>query len=282
MGKLEGLSPSLRTAAEYVVQHPDEVATRSLRQVAIAAEVSPPTLSRLARTLGYDEYEDFREVCRKEIKRRSRVLADRAQDLVGSDTDNETRDSIGPFVGQVRAAIENVQCLLSGIDDMKLVAAAELLARANKVLLIGNASGMALNIYFRYMASMAFDSWRVVGADGSMWGNELSKVGKGDVVFVVSTEPFAAQPVRAAQCAADRGAQVIVINDSVVSPYAGFASICFVTETESPQFFPSHVAPLVLIETLMGMTLRITGEKAVEKIRSTESVGAELGDYWRI
>ena len=33
MTRLDGLSPKLRIAAEFVMAHPDEVATRALRQV---------------------------------------------------------------------------------------------------------------------------------------------------------------------------------------------------------------------------------------------------------
>ena len=50
-----GLSPQLRRAADFVAANGQEVATRSLRQVAAAAGVTPPTLSRLARALGHHQ-----------------------------------------------------------------------------------------------------------------------------------------------------------------------------------------------------------------------------------
>ena len=54
--KLDSLSPKLRRAALYVVEHPEEVATRSLRRVARATEMSPPTFSRLAEELNFESY----------------------------------------------------------------------------------------------------------------------------------------------------------------------------------------------------------------------------------
>ncbi len=83
-----------------------------------------------------------------------------------------------------------------------------------------------------------------------------------------------------APIARDAGAAVIAITDSVQSPYGGIASNCFIVATESPQFFPSHVAPLVLIEGLMGMVVRRAGKQAVDRIRSTELAGHELQEYW--
>ncbi len=83
-----------------------------------------------------------------------------------------------------------------------------------------------------------------------------------------------------APVARDAGAAVIAVTDSLQSPYGGIATNCFIVETESPQFFPSHVAPLVLIECLMGMVVRRAGKRAADRIRSTESTGHELQEYW--
>jgi DNA-binding MurR/RpiR family transcriptional regulator len=127
---------------------------------------------------------------------------------------------------------------------------------------------------------MAFDNWRVAGADGAFWATEISKLGPEDVVFVVSIQPYADEPVRAAKIARKTGAEVIVITDSLQSPYAGIASHCFIVGTESPQFFPSHAAPLVLIEGLMGMVVRRAGEQAASRIRSSESTAHDLQEYW--
>ena len=119
------------------------------------------------------------------------------------------------------------------------------------------------------------------GSIGSTRPNTpAAKLGPGDVAFVVSTRPYGDRPVRAAEIARDVGAAVIVITDGHQSPYVGIASNCFIVETESPQFFPSHVAPLVLIEGLMGMVVRRAGKRAAGHIRSTESMGYELREYW--
>jgi DNA-binding MurR/RpiR family transcriptional regulator len=280
MSRIDDLSPKLRSAAEFVVAHPDEVATRTLRQVAKAANLTPPTLSRLARALDCETYEDLREICRGELKRRNRVLADKAQELLQLSSGNNQGDKPGVFLVQARSAMANVQELMETIELDRLRAAADALAGARKVVLLGATSGLALASYFRCMASMAFDNWRVAGADGAFWATEIAKLGPEDVVFVVSIKPYADQPVHAAKIARKTGAQVIAVTDSLGSPYASIASHCFIVETESPQFFPSHAAPLVLIEGLMGMIVRRAGKSAAGRIRSAESTGHELHEYW--
>jgi len=280
MFRLDDLSPKLRLAAEFVMAHPDEIATRALRQVAKAANLTPPTLSRLARALDCETYEDLREICRGELKRRNRVLTDKAQALLHLSSRDARTGKPGVFFGQARSAMENVQALIESMDLDRLRAAADSLARANKVVLLGSTSGLALITYFHCMARMAFDNWRIAGADGALWATEMAKLGPKDTVFVVSTRPYSDRPVRAAEIARDAGATVIAIIDSLQSPYVGIATIGFVLETESPQFFPSHVAPMVLIEALMGMVVRRAGKAATDHIRATESAGYVMQEYW--
>lgn len=281
MTRLDGLSPRLRSAAEFVAAHPDEVATRTLRQVAKAANLTPPTLSRLARALDCETYEDLRELCRGELKRRNRSLADKAEALLKLSTEADAPNRSGIVISQARSAVANIQHLMQTIDLEKLREAADRLARARRVVLIGSSSTFAMMNYFARMGQMVFDNWTVAGVEGALWSHEIARLDSSDAVFVVSLNPYADMCIRAAEMSRNLGADVIAITDGVQSPLARFATHCFMVETESPQFFPSHVATLVLIEGLMGMIVRRDGDNAATRIRSTEQVGWQLGEYWQ-
>ncbi len=278
--RLKGLSPKLRSAAEFVLAHPDEIATRTLRQVAKAADLTPPTFSRLARALDCETYDDLREICRGELKRRNQLLADKAQTLLDMSSKKSPADRSGVFFVQARCALDNIHGLMESIDLMKLEESAKALAHARKVLLLGTTSSLALVNYFSCMADMAFDNWQVAGTNGAMWATQLSKLRSSDVVFVVSLAPHGNLPVKAMQIAHDAGAKIIAVTDNKDAPFLEIAHTCFIVEAQSPQFFPSHVVPLLLIEGLMGMVVRRVGQKAASSIRSTEQVGHQLKEYW--
>lgn len=280
MSRLNELSPTLRRAAEFVASHPEEVATHTLRQVAKTADLEPPTFSRLARALGCEKYDHLREICRTELKRRNRVLADKANALLQLSSDRGPGEKSGIFYPQASSAIDNVRNLMETIDPDKLRLAAESLARAQTVLLLGTSSGGAIAKYFFCMARMAFENWRMSGSDGFLWSAEVANLGAEDAVFLISTQPYGDMVVRAAQVAKNAGADVIVITDSLNSPFGPLASHCFIIGTESPQFFPSHVAALVLVESLMGMVVRRGGKRAAEHINTMESTAYTLGEYW--
>src|SRR5690242_21345029 len=56
----EDLSPQLQTAARYVLDRPDDVALLSMREQARRAGVPPATMTRLAKRLGLEGYDEVR------------------------------------------------------------------------------------------------------------------------------------------------------------------------------------------------------------------------------
>ncbi len=283
MSRVGTLSPKLRSAAEFVASHPGEIATRSLRQVAKSADLNPPTLSRLARALDFKTYEDLRETCRAELKRQqhNRGFADKAELLLQFDADKNVSGDSGIVISQAKSAVTNIQKLMETVDLDRLREAANAIVGAGHVVLVGGPSTLAMVNYFARMAQMAFENWIVAGSDAVWWSHEIARLGAGDAVVVVSLNPYSNLCIKAAQLSCDAGADVIAITDGFGSPLAGIANHCFMVETDSPQFFPSHVATLVLIEGLMGMIVRRGGNQSAERIRSVEAVSGEFGEYWQ-
>ncbi len=58
------LSKQLKKSAGYVLDHPGNIATLSMRQVAARADVPPPTMNRLAKSLGFETYNAMRDISR--------------------------------------------------------------------------------------------------------------------------------------------------------------------------------------------------------------------------
>ena len=54
----------------------------------------------------------------------------------------------------------------------------------------------------------------------------------------------------------------------------------FVVPTESPQFFSSYVASLVLVETIVTMLLARSGDEAEDLIREAKQHIHALGETW--
>ena len=67
--------------------------------------------------------------------------------------------------------------------------------------------------------------------------------------------------------AREQGVQVIAISDSAVSPIARLAQHSFVIATDTPQFFPSSVATIALLETLLSLVISVAPDKIVQRVK---------------
>ena len=73
---------------------------------------------------------------------------------------------------------------------------------------------------------------------------------------------------------------VIGITDNVSSPLCAHCDPLFFIATETPQFFTSHAATLVLLESLIGMVVAKSSADVETRIASVEAKSHEIGDYF--
>ena len=278
--RYDALSPQLQKAARFILESPDEVATRSLRQVAQSAGVAPPTLSRLARALDCERYEALREICRQDIKRRSRSLAEKTRSLQALDLESDEAERQPYLLRQTHAALGSLGAMAQDIDVPELRAAVDRLSAAERVLLIGTMSSGFFVQYMGYMAAMAFDNWHLVLDQAEGVASRLAQAGPADVAVVISHAPYARRSVDAARLCRLAGTYVLAITDSAASPLLGVASAHLLAPTDSPQFFPSHVATLNLIESIMGMLVRRAHPAIGDRVAAVEAANRSLGEYW--
>lgn len=272
------LTPQLRVAADYVAQHPTEIATRSLRTIASQVKLSPPTFTRLAKALGFDGYEQLRELCRSDLKHQSNALAERAKNLQQRKDSSQEQHLLYQHSD---AVIENINNLVSHIKLDKLEHITTTLSDARRVFLIGALSSASFAAFWGYISGMAFNHWHVVMEGGGDLASTMSNLDQQDVVIIISKEPYAKWPVLAAKEIHARPGRLIVLSDTVRCPCIQYADDYLVVTDESPQFFSSYVAMLVLIETLMGMVVAKAGDDTPKRIEDIVQNNYRLGQYWQ-
>lgn len=74
IARYEAMSPQLRQAARHVLEHPDEVALVSMRELARRADVQPATMTRLAKFLGFEGYGRIRDHYSEALRHRAEVV----------------------------------------------------------------------------------------------------------------------------------------------------------------------------------------------------------------
>ncbi|MEM8580570.1 MAG: MurR/RpiR family transcriptional regulator [Pseudomonadota bacterium] len=260
-----GLSAKLKTAADYVAANPVDLATRSLRAVAQTSGVSPATFSRLARVLGYNDYEELREAGRNAVGQRLVPFAERAEAL------RKGEQGAAHFLGrQSTMCSRNIALMAQTTSPERLDAAVDALHSAKRVLLIGALGSAGIVDYFAYQAQFFARNWSTAGRSGASIAASFAQMQPGDALIVLTKTPYAEQSLRALRVARENGFATIVLTDSHASPALEFADHPFVIPTETANFFSSYAATLVLIETMMSMLVARVGPEADARIRETE------------
>lgn len=270
------LSAKLKEAADFVVSNPVDVATRSLRAISKEANLSPATFSRMSTAVGYESYEDLRDVLRLAMEHRSDSFSHKVQALQERHDDGDQ----GFFAQHVVDCAANIQRLGASIDQSMLEDSVERLHKARRVLVVGALGSTGVAEYLTYMASFIADNWSMVSRMGASLASGLVGMNDQDVIIIMTKPPFAKNSINAAREASEAGAFVIVISDTRACPTLRHASAHFIISTESQHFFSSYASTLVLCEIIVGMVAGRAGSLARSRIEAVELRNRRLGEVW--
>ncbi len=271
------LSPQLRKAAAYVLENPGEVATLSMRKVAAAAQVPPPTLPRLAQALGFETYETFREIYRRQLQKRTVAYSEQADRLQQRHLGD---DKAALWASFRQASLTNVEHLFATLDSAAIGEAADVLLGARTVYVAGMQASFAFADYFQYVGTMAHSNWVLARNRNGVLADWVVDLGTDDALVAIAIRPCARDTIKLAQMARERGATVVGITDSRTTPLAASADLVLTVPTQSPQFFESYVATTALLEALIGFVVAKSRHEVVETIERVERCRRELGEYW--
>lgn len=275
------LSPKLRQAARYLLRRPDDVALKSMRQLAADAGVQPATMVRLARALGFRAFEDLRQ-----------PFADRLRQGAGTPYGERARtlqarrggEGGGPVAALVRESferdVENLRVTYEGIDPVAFEACAERLARARKVHVTGLRSAFAVGYFFDYACRMFGAGTELLDGRGGTLTDGLRGIGAHDAVLACSFEPYTRETVEVVRFAQARGAAIVAITDSPVSPIAREAAHALVVGCDSPSFFPSLVGAVSVVQLLVALLIARGGEGALATLAESEAQLRAFSAYW--
>lgn len=268
------LSRQLQLGARFLVDHPEEVAVSSMREIAGRAGVQPVTLMRLARALGFSGWPELRQTFIDRVRGSSDSFSRRAADLVRRD------DPHGLFRETFAALRANLEATESGIGEPTVQAVAALLEKAETVYVAGFRSCYAPAFSFHYTYRL-FRRRPVVllSGTGGTFEAELRAVTRRDAIVLLGFEPYSRESEIVAKAGRKAGARLVAVTDSAVSPLARDADRVLLFATGTPSFFPSVVAASALLESLVAVLIARAGEDAVAGVRAAEAQLFAWGAY---
>ena len=275
--RAHSLSPQLRQAADYVAANPIEVSFRSMRYIAGKTGLTPPTFSRLARSLGFESYEQLKEACRVAAKDTYSGYRERAEALrVGHD---EGRDGPKFHVAYGQQSMRNINETMVNADPLAIDRVADMALAAGRVFVNAQMGQRHMGSYAGYVASLAFDNWELLGNEPSGAASQIRRLTDNDVMICLSVMPYAKDTIALARAGSSSGTRIIAITDSADSPLATLADEVLIAATANRHFFASQLCALYLLETIIGLMVAKSGDSIQANLEKSELFSTQNGEY---
>ena len=274
--ELPELTPEAQKAATYVLENPRDVGVSTVREIAEAANVKPNTFVRMARQVGFEGYDDFRVPFREAIRRGAVDFPDRARWLQDV---RKSGDLGGLYADMVQEVLNNIEETFAGISADQLKDAANSIWNSRNIFVLGVGVHNSNARNFTYLASTGMVQFHSIPKPGSTPVDDLAWADERDVLIAITCKPYRSEVVEAVKIAREQNMTIIALSDSPASPILRDADHGFVVAVDTPQFFPSSVSIIALLETLLSFVIAVASDEIVDRVDTFHKRRHQLGLY---
>jgi DNA-binding MurR/RpiR family transcriptional regulator len=274
--EFDALSSRFQDAARWIIDHPADVALLTTREQARRAGVSPATMTRLAQRLGLGGFDDVRKIYADAVRRRPEGFSGRARELLHR---HDVEGDAALVQDIFSAQAQHLQALSSPAAVERFTAAAERVVAAERVFCLGLRSTFSVAYIFHYVRSLFGASSVLVDGAGGTGIDVLRTIGRGDVLLAITVRPYTRQTVTAAQYADGKGAGIIAVTDSELSPLAPIADETLIVGTDTPSFFHTMAPAFAAIECLAALVAARRGSETLKSLARSEAQLAAFDTY---
>ena len=261
--ELPGFSKGQKQIARFILEHYDKAAFMTASRLGVTVGVSESTVVRFATELGYDGYPHLQRALQEMI--RNKLTSVQRMEVAGDRMGG--RDVLQTVL---HADTDMIRVTLDEIDRDAFQGAVDALMGAKRIYILGVRSSSALASFLGFYFNLLFENVTLVHTNSvSEIFEQVLRVGPGDVLFGISFPRYSKRTLSAMKYARDRGARVIALTDSQLSPLARVADHVLLARSDMASFVDSLVAPLSVVNALIvavGMSRRDEIERTFNKL----------------
>jgi len=243
---LPRLSRSHRQVADYVLEHPLQVATLPIDELAAVVGVSVATANRFARALDFDGYATFRA----ELVRGFEPLVAPVERLRGNLERPTTVAEV--FATALDESRRNIDATRQTLDYAACEAAVERIGKARSVYIGGFGASAWLAGLLQHGLDGSCSDVRMLSSVSGVThaARTLMHAGPQDVFIGLTFPRYLTDTISLAQIARGQGCAVIALTDRPSSPLAPLADVALFCQTETSYRPNCETSVLALIEAL--------------------------------
>jgi len=247
----ESLPKQLRAIAGYVETNRTRMVVTRITDVAAACGVQPSAVTRFAQRFGFSGYSELQALFRKAFSANAAPASsytDRIRSLLAS---GEIEATPGGVTRQLLLANQGAieECALH-LDDAALERAVGLLKDAEQIFVAGVRRAFPAAAYLAYLLEHTAKPVQLVSGLGGMFAGQMRAIRRRDLLVAVSFSPYGKETRFCVRVAESRGARILALTDSAMSPIARPASAALLVKEASAFSFRSLTNTLCLCQGL--------------------------------
>lgn len=268
------LTPGQKKVADFLLKYPEEAVFLTAGGLARRLNTSDTTIIRMAQALGYAGFPGLKRRLRELVQNKFTTV-----DRMGKAI-RQVESVEDVFVNVLQNDANNLRITLEYTEMDVFRDAVAGLERAQRVFVIGLRSTHCLATFFTSaLRFLKRDVTLLVPGTGEMWEG-VKGLGPGDLVAGFSFPRYTKTTVQLLDYAWEKGAKILAVTDSELSPLASNAQWTLTVPYEIDSYMESFTAALSLLNAIVTALAFKKDEEAIQALKEMEEAWAERGIYW--
>jgi RpiR family carbohydrate utilization transcriptional regulator len=272
--RLTNLSDRRQQIIRPVLANPRQFVLLSVRDLAKELGTDAATIVRIVRGMEFENYRAFQHHLHEaSIAYATSLDTMQASGAGKNGVANVARESIDQD-------LKNLSTLRSSVDLEQIATIAASVHSARRILIFGGDAAASLVIFLEY--SLTLLGLPVFAGTGhGRIGHLARTVTNKDIAFAISFRRGLRMTVEGLERAKENGAYCVGIADTLLSPLAHIADVCFITSAETPSFGVSYVAPMALLNALVAACATARRSQTLKLLREVDAE-QRSGSRWYV
>jgi DNA-binding MurR/RpiR family transcriptional regulator len=229
----DGLSKRMKQVARHVLDQPDDLAFETLSRVSQRSGVQPSAVVRFAKSLGFSGANQMQRLIRDDLLSRRVDLAYGERVRQFARNAQGASGDVGILAEHADADALALANLKDAITEETFNRAVDRLDQADTIYVAGARRAFPVASYLAYSFQQIGKKTIFIDGVGGFHAQAARTLAPDDLLLAISYHAYAEETISCATIAAERGAPILAITDSAVSPLAALASeVLLVREAE--------------------------------------------------
>lgn len=255
--KLKNTKPTKKEKriAEFFLDEEQRVFLMNVADIAKEIDVSDTSVIRFIKSLGFENFTDFKNSGQEDIKSR----LDKTNDFI-KNLDIIKENSIEQlYINKIN---EEVNKIFNPTSQKQIKKISNLIMKARNKYVVGFKSTAGIANFFGVRLGFMLENVSTFNIDDSVVVNSIFNIKEGDVLIIFDYPMYSKVAGVLAKIAKENKAKIILFTDSDNAPLAEYSDILYKVKLNGISVFNSLISTQILVEYLLTYISQFIEEKS--------------------